>query len=132
MAYRQQLRSPSLRLLETTNVAVSGSNSIQHLQRIEDLPAHDPDCMGIVVMTTGGNDLIHWYGRSEPREGAIVPNFGGNITDLTTHTIGTPATSKTPMIAVMTPCVEYFCWRSCTRYPLKRKVKPAQRTTPVE
>ncbi|MHB8867156.1 MAG: SGNH/GDSL hydrolase family protein [Pirellulaceae bacterium] len=57
--------------LETTNVAVSGSNSIQHLQRIEELPQQDLDIMGLVVMTTGGNDLIHWYGRSAPREGAM-------------------------------------------------------------
>ncbi len=57
--------------LATENLAVSGSNSIQHLQSIEQLPAQDPDCMGIVVMTTGGNDLIHWYGRSSPREGAM-------------------------------------------------------------
>ncbi len=57
--------------LTTKNIAVSGSNSIQHLVQIEDLEAHDVDVMGIVVMTTGGNDLIHWYGRGKPREGAM-------------------------------------------------------------
>ena len=57
--------------LETENIAVSGSNSIQHLNRIEALPVQDSDLMGVVVLTTGGNDLIHWYGRSAPREGAM-------------------------------------------------------------
>ena len=57
--------------LATTNVAISGTNSIQHLRTIEDLPEQDSNVTGIVVMTTGGNDLIHWYGRSAPREGAM-------------------------------------------------------------
>ena len=57
--------------LTTKNIAVSGSNSIQHLVHIDDLEAHDVGVMGIVVMTTGGNDLIHWYGRGKPREGAM-------------------------------------------------------------
>ena len=29
------------------------------------------DTLGLVVMTVGGNDLIHSYGRSPPREGAM-------------------------------------------------------------
>lgn len=57
--------------LVTTNVAISGSNSIQHLSQIQDLAKQDVDVLGIIVMTTGGNDLIHWYGRSKPREGAM-------------------------------------------------------------
>jgi lysophospholipase L1-like esterase len=57
--------------LETDNIAVSGSNSLQHVQWIEGLPEQDADLLGMVVMTTGGNDLIHWYGRGAPREGAM-------------------------------------------------------------
>jgi lysophospholipase L1-like esterase len=58
--------------LQTLNISVSGSNSLQHLQHIEDrLPPQDEDVFGIVVMTTGGNDLIHWYGTQPPREGAM-------------------------------------------------------------
>lgn len=57
--------------LAAENVAVSGSTSLQHLQIIQDLPPQPDDCLGLVVMTTGGNDLIHWYGRSAPREGAM-------------------------------------------------------------
>lgn len=57
--------------LQTKNIALSGSNSIQHLQRIEELPVQNADLLGVIVMTTGGNDLIHWYGRRPPREGAM-------------------------------------------------------------
>lgn len=58
--------------LTTLNIALSGSNSQEHVQHIEDkLPVQDETTFGLVVMTTGGNDLIHWYGRSPPREGAM-------------------------------------------------------------
>jgi hypothetical protein len=57
--------------MDVKNVAVSGSNSIQHLAAIEGLEAFPDSVTGIVVMTTGGNDLIHWYGRTPPREGAM-------------------------------------------------------------
>jgi hypothetical protein len=30
-----------------------------------------PETLGIVVLTTGGNDLIHSYGRNPPVEGAM-------------------------------------------------------------
>ena len=60
---------PNLRVL---NLAVSGSTSLQHeeiiARRLERQPA---DVFGLVVMTTGGNDLIHNYGRTPPREGAM-------------------------------------------------------------
>jgi len=58
--------------LQTLNIAVSGSTSLQHVDHIEQkLPAQGKDVFGLIVMTTGGNDLIHWYGRSPPREGAM-------------------------------------------------------------
>ena len=58
--------------LKTLNISVSGSNSLQHLQHIRDrLPEQDESVFGLVVMTTGGNDLIHWYGEQTPREGAM-------------------------------------------------------------
>jgi len=58
--------------LRTDNRAVSGSTSSEHWQRqIAPLPRADPETLGIVVLTTGGNDLIHNYGRSPPREGAM-------------------------------------------------------------
>lgn len=58
--------------LETKNLAVSGSTSLQHIATIKSrLPVQEPDVFGLVVMTTGGNDLIHSYGRRPPREGAM-------------------------------------------------------------
>ncbi len=55
--------------LVKTNLAVSGSISIQHEARIDRMPTFRGH--GIVVMTSGGNDLIHSYGKQPPREGAM-------------------------------------------------------------
>ena len=60
---------PNLRSL---NIAVSGSNSLQHLNYIKQkLSVQPEDVFGLIVMSSGGNDLIHWYGRTAPREGAM-------------------------------------------------------------
>jgi hypothetical protein len=57
--------------LEFENAAISGSNSIEHLDVVKRLPIYEEEVLGIVVMTSGGNDLIHWYGRQPPAEGAM-------------------------------------------------------------
>jgi lysophospholipase L1-like esterase len=58
--------------LETKNISRSGSTSLGHIVMLEEFfEIQDPDVTGLVVMTTGGNDLIHNYGRSPPREGAM-------------------------------------------------------------
>jgi hypothetical protein len=58
--------------LDTLNIALSGSNSAQHVEHIETrLEEQPPEVFGLVVMTSGGNDLIHWYGRSAPAENAM-------------------------------------------------------------
>ena len=55
-----------------TNLSVSGSTSSEVPQRqLELLPTNAPEVFGIVVMTTGGNDIIHNYGRTPPREEAM-------------------------------------------------------------
>ncbi len=55
-----------------TNLALSGSTSLDHAQRqIPRLPSANSNTLAVVVMTTGGNDLIHNYGRTEPKEGAM-------------------------------------------------------------
>ncbi|MDZ7616817.1 MAG: SGNH/GDSL hydrolase family protein, partial [Patescibacteria group bacterium] len=60
---------PSLR---HENLAVSGTTSIQHAEIVEQrLPPQEPDVFGLIVMTTGGNDLIHSYWQRPPREGAM-------------------------------------------------------------
>jgi lysophospholipase L1-like esterase len=58
--------------LRATNLAVSGSTSMEHIERqLPRLPTAATNVFGIVVITTGGNDLIHNYGRTPPREGAM-------------------------------------------------------------
>ena len=58
--------------LTVRNAAVSGSNSIAHLEKqIASMNVQDADVMGLVVMTTGGNDILHEYGRMPPKEGAM-------------------------------------------------------------
>jgi hypothetical protein len=57
--------------IKTRKLAVSASNSLQHIAHISQLPTYPPDTIGIVVMTTGGNDLIHHYGQCPPEEGAM-------------------------------------------------------------
>ena len=57
--------------LTKLNVAISGSTSLTHAEVVERLEAQPAETYGIVVMTTGGNDLIHSYGRAPAREGAM-------------------------------------------------------------
>jgi lysophospholipase L1-like esterase len=58
--------------LAVTNLSVSGSTSTEVLARqLSLLPTNGPDVLGVVVMTTGGNDIIHNYGRTPPREEAM-------------------------------------------------------------
>jgi lysophospholipase L1-like esterase len=58
--------------LQFTNLAVSGSTSSEvPLRQLNALPTNTPDVFGVVVMTTGGNDIIHNYGRTLPREEAM-------------------------------------------------------------
>ena len=77
--------------LHYTNLSQSGSTSLEHVEKqIPKLPTMSSDVMGIVVITTGGNDLIHNYGRTPPREGAMygatfdeakpwIANFGERL-----------------------------------------------------
>ena len=63
--------------LQFTNLAVSGSTSSEVIIRqLNALPTNAPDVFGVVVMTTGGNDIIHNYGRTPPREEAM---YGATI-----------------------------------------------------
>ena len=65
--------------IELTNIAVSGSNSLQHETTIADrLSEFDESTFGLVLLTTGGNDLIHWYGRQPPQEGAM---YGASLSE---------------------------------------------------
>lgn len=58
--------------LSARNLSVSCSVSAEHLNDQLPLLERQPDdVFGIVVITTGGNDLIHDYGTTEPRDGAM-------------------------------------------------------------
>lgn len=58
--------------LAAKNMAVSDTSSLMHLDRIrDDLETQAADVFGVVVMTSGGNDLIHYFGRTPPCEGAM-------------------------------------------------------------
>lgn len=56
--------------LTVVRKAISGSTSFHLASQIPKKP-YDADTRGIVVMTSGGNDLIHDYGRSPPNEHAM-------------------------------------------------------------
>jgi lysophospholipase L1-like esterase len=57
--------------LTVQNLAVSGTTSLEHVEILRDrLDSRESDTFGLVVVT-GGNDLIHNYGRTPPREGAM-------------------------------------------------------------
>lgn len=76
-----EMRGVSLRTvfpdLRAQNGAASGSTSLQHAERhIPRLERRPVDTLGWVVLTTGGNDIIHNYGRSTPKEGAM---FGATL-----------------------------------------------------
>lgn len=58
--------------LRATNLSVSGTISIDHAQnQLPHVPRADAQTLGFVVITTGGNDLIHNYGRTPPRKQAM-------------------------------------------------------------
>lgn len=54
------------------NYAQDYTVSQQHIDRqLAKIPPHDDSVRGIIVLTSGGNDLIHDYGRSAPVDGAM-------------------------------------------------------------
>ena len=58
--------------LKVINCAVSGSTSLYHRQYLDKkIQTFGAEEFGIIVLTTGGNDLIHNYGQTPPKEGAM-------------------------------------------------------------
>jgi lysophospholipase L1-like esterase len=58
--------------LKSRNMARSGTTSYDHLAYTKICLEKQPDdVFGLVVITTGGNDLIHNYGQTPPRENAM-------------------------------------------------------------
>lgn len=66
--------------LDVLNLAISGTTSIECVDyQLPKLKPYDEAVFGVVVMTTGGNDVIHNYGRTPPREGAM---FGAKLSEI--------------------------------------------------
>lgn len=58
--------------LKTRNLSMSGTTSQELVDyQLPRLPDVGDETFGIVVMTTGGNDIIHNYGQTPPHEGAM-------------------------------------------------------------
>ena len=58
--------------LKAVNVAVNYSTSVAHVQhQVPGITPFGSDVKGIVAVTSGGNDLIHPYGRKPPEDGAM-------------------------------------------------------------
>ena len=58
--------------LTAKNISASGTTSIQHLRKqVAHLTPQPAEVLGVVVMTTGGNDIIHNYGLTPPCEFAM-------------------------------------------------------------
>lgn len=63
--------------LETQNLSVAGMTSIECVDhQLPKLAVWPEDVFGVVVLTVGGNDVVHNYGRTPPREGAM---FGARL-----------------------------------------------------
>jgi lysophospholipase L1-like esterase len=58
--------------LNQRNLASAGYNSLECLEhQLPKIGVQDEDTFGVIVMTIGGNDIIHDYGRATPKEGAM-------------------------------------------------------------
>ncbi|MCK5000432.1 MAG: SGNH/GDSL hydrolase family protein [Anaerohalosphaera sp.] len=58
--------------MKARNFAENCSVSAEHIKyQLLRIPQYENDVRGIVVITSGGNDLIHNYGQSEPVDGAM-------------------------------------------------------------
>jgi len=63
--------------IEGINIALSGSTSLEMVDvLLPKLETYSEETYGIVVASIGGNDVIHMYGRTPPREGAM---YGATI-----------------------------------------------------
>jgi len=66
--------------IETLNLSIAGMTSIEcvdhQLPRLKQWPK---EAFGVVVITVGGNDVVHNYGRTPPREGAM---YGAKLKDI--------------------------------------------------
>lgn len=68
---QQQLPAHLPQMQAAVNLAVDGTTSVQHLQdQLPRVQSYHRSIFGLVVASSGGNDLLHSYGQRPPREGA--------------------------------------------------------------
>lgn len=63
--------SRALDIRRVERLAANSTNSLDHEETIRRMQVWPKETFGVVCMTTGGIDLIHWYGKSSPKEGAM-------------------------------------------------------------
>lgn len=63
--------SRALNITSVQRLAANSTNSIEHEETIARMHVRTAEVFGVVCLTTGGIDLIHWYGKSTPKEGAM-------------------------------------------------------------
>jgi len=56
--------------LRHINIAMNSTTSGDHIDQVEAIPMQSKDVFGIVLLSTGGIDLIHNYGRTPPQDQA--------------------------------------------------------------
>ena len=72
-----------------TNLAVSGSVSAELVEaQLPRVPTVSSNTLGLIFITTGGNDLIHNYGRTPPRENAMYGASFDQISSWAEHFAG--------------------------------------------
>lgn len=65
--------------LRAVNRAISGTTSFDIIDHVlAKFTPYPADTLGVVVISTGGNDLIHNYGRTRPSEQAM---YGGTLAE---------------------------------------------------
>jgi lysophospholipase L1-like esterase len=57
--------------LTSLNKSESGSTSFDHIRMARQIERQPGHVFGLAVITSGGNDLIHNYGKTPPKEGAM-------------------------------------------------------------
>ena len=82
--------------LQVRNLSVSSTTSLHHIKTVRKLEPFDDETLGLIVMTTGGNDVLHNYGHGKPQEGAMygasldqaqpwIDNFEQRLNDMLDH-----------------------------------------------
>ncbi len=70
--------------LEKINLAENSTASGDHILQVDNLEVQSSNVYGIVILSTGGIDLIHDYGNSPPQDEAI---YGANLEEVEKYSV---------------------------------------------